>query len=58
MFRGEEPLDIDVSMGEVDMIWPQDHQKLLRVLSLYRAAGLEPGMSREEVKARVYAVSR
>jgi hypothetical protein len=58
MFRGEEPLDMDVSMGEVDMIWLQDHQKLLRVLSLYRAAGLEPGMSRAEVKERVFAVTK
>jgi hypothetical protein len=59
MFSGEgEPWDIDVSMGELDMIWPQDHQKLLRVLSLYRAAGLEPGMSRAEVKARVFAATK
>jgi hypothetical protein len=58
MFRGEEPLDLDVSMGEVDAAWPQDREKLLRVLSLYRAAGLEPGMSRAEVKARVFAATK
>jgi hypothetical protein len=45
-------------MGEMDMIWPQDRDKLLRVLSLYRAAGLEPGMSRAEVKARVFAATK
>jgi hypothetical protein len=55
---GGEPLDLDVSMGEFDAAWPRDHQKLLRVLSLYRAAGLEPGMSREEVKARVFAATK
>jgi len=55
---GGEPLDLDVSMGEFDAAWPRDHQKLLRVLSLYRAAGLEPGMSRAEVKARVFAATK
>lgn len=59
MFGGEgEPLDLNLSMGEMDMIWPQDREKLLRVLSLYRAAGLEPGMSRAEVKARVFAATK
>jgi hypothetical protein len=59
MFGGEgEPLDLNLSMGEMDMIWPQDRDKLLRVLSLYRAAGLEPGMSRAEVKARVFAATK
>jgi len=55
---GGEPLDINSSMGEIDTIWPLDRAKLLRVLSLYRAAGLEPGMSRAEVKARVFAVTK
>lgn len=58
MFRAERPLDLDLSMGEADAAWPEDYEKLLRVLSLYRAAGLEPGMSREEVKARVFAVTK
>jgi hypothetical protein len=55
---GGEPSDLNSSMGEMDTIWPQDRDKLLRVLSLYRAAGLEPGMSREEVKARVFAATK
>jgi hypothetical protein len=55
---GGERKDIVESMEEFDAAWPQDHQKLLRVLSLYRAAGLEPGMSRAEVKARVFAATK